>query len=134
MKNYLFLFIMIILSSNTFCQSYLTDSTYLKNDSIKYEIVFKTRSILSQKHDKKIGYYIDLDIPKPIKQKLIKKDSIFWINKLSDETSDWAANLVLYYIFDREAVLIKAVENDRTKWMKIRTNEIEYWRKFLSRR
>jgi hypothetical protein len=132
MKKYQFSFIAVFVCSTVFCQTYLIDSNYFNNDSIKYQLIFKTRSVLYQKSDQKVGYYINLNIPDSFKKKLMKMDSTFWFKKLEDETSDWATNLVLYYLYDREAILIRTVENDRRKWMKIRKKEIDYWKIFLA--
>jgi len=57
-----------------------------------------------------------------------------WMFLLSDKTTDWAANLVLYHLFKKEAFDF-AYSNikDRTAWLikKKYQDDILYWKEYL---
>ena len=72
-----------------------------------------------------------MNMSKRIKKQLLKKSLSFWLDNLTNEKSDWATNIVLYYIYEREAMAIAAINDKRENWLQIKENEIEYWGKFL---
>jgi len=64
---------------------------------------------------------------------LVTRDTAFWLKHLCDENSDWASNLILYYLFDKDASKF-IIYDRRKKWLKIKKEDVEYWKKFLSSR
>jgi hypothetical protein len=62
---------------------------------------------------------------------LLERDTIFWLERLRNENSDWATNLILYYLYDKDASQL-IIFNVRKKWLRIKEDDIKYWKKFLS--
>jgi hypothetical protein len=57
-----------------------------------------------------------------------------WISLLNDPEKDWAANLVLYQIYERDATVFKIIKG-RNEWIGVlRQSDISYWKSFLSLR
>lgn len=50
---------------------------------------------------------------------------------LSDDKTDWATNLILYYIYQKDAFML--LNSKRAKWaINLKAVDMEYWRKFLA--
>jgi len=101
------------------------------NDSMKYHLIFVSPGVLSKGKDKISRYIVRVNMPKEYKKYLLSQDSTFWIPKLSDEQSDWATSLFLYCIYDQDASMLVAYDT-RQKWVRIKMQQIDYWRKVLS--
>ena len=112
-------------------QNNLENSPYFKNDSLTYRLGLVTQSLVSKKKDRPVGYFVTMNMSKRIKKQLLKKSLSFWLDNLTNEKSHWATNIVLYYIYEREAMAIAAINDKRENWLQIKENEIEYWGKFL---
>lgn len=69
-----------------------------------------------------------------VKKELLCKEFDFWIEKLRADSSDLAANLVLYYIYRRDTAIIKALELNKNKWSEIKEKEIQYWKYFFEQK
>jgi hypothetical protein len=56
-----------------------------------------------------------------------------WLCLLSNQKTDWAANLLLYQLYEKDAILYKKIRK-REDWIKsMRIRDIEYWKSFLSK-
>jgi hypothetical protein len=61
--------------------------------------------------------------------KTICKDE--WLRLLQDEKTDWAANPILYDIYEKEAIKFR-IQPNRLDWVnRHKAKEIEYWRSFF---
>jgi hypothetical protein len=133
-------FLLIVIStcviSNGVAQKmYPAKNSFIKNDSIKYSFAyvsmkmnFTKKTFIPSKHI----IEIKLDtLEEDIVQK-IKKDE--WLTLLSDTTTDWAANLLLYYLHRRDAVQYYVNIKNREYWVLLnqKRKEIRYWQKYLS--
>ena len=103
----------------------------INNDSLQYSIAHKTQSTLKNKNDELVGYYVRIALDKKTKDTLLIKTFDFWKMYLNNPVSDWAANLLLHCLYNREASSIVAIENNRSIWMKVKGNEIKYWEDFF---
>jgi hypothetical protein len=57
-----------------------------------------------------------------------------WLKLLNDENTDWAANLILYDIYDRNAFML-AQNNNKNTWRKfMKQDDIKYWKQSLKKR
>lgn len=117
--------------SVSYSQSGSLERKLFFNDSIKYHFIFVSPGVLSKGKDKISKYIVRINMPKEYKKYLLSQDSTFWIPKLSDEQSDWATSLILYCIYDQDASMLVAYET-RQKWLRIKMQQIDFWRKFLS--
>ncbi|MGZ3923981.1 MAG: hypothetical protein ACXVBJ_09440 [Flavisolibacter sp.] len=126
-----FLTICLFASLFSFSQS---EKSYLTNDSIKYNIVISNNRLLKKQTYTGPRYFVLIEMPKKLKKYFLSKDTEFWMKSLTDTTSDWAANLILYYIYEKDALIMTFIGRGLIKWSAIRTEEIEAWREFLTRR
>jgi len=124
-KYFVFLFLVV---SNKLLSQKSTGDNFLRNDGIKYEIAIVSRSIL---HNRPSMNYIIIDMPKKTKKFFLRQNFEYWKAKLTDTTSDWAANLVLYFIYERDAMNIKHLKNDINLWRSTKENQISFWKEFL---
>lgn len=69
----------------------------LKNDSIKYKIIMKTKNI-SSKNQLSGGYYVKIRMDSKANRYFKNQGFEFWKNRLLDSMSDWASNLILYSV------------------------------------
>lgn len=116
----------------SFSQTDSLISTLLNNDSIRYEVIRKAEQINPSSIGKVSISYIKIELSKDFKKYLLKQKTDFWLWYLSNEKSDWAANLVLYSLYKRDAALLAYVYTDRNKWLKIKDKDIGYWKDFLN--
>ena len=62
--------------------------------------------------------------------KSIKKDE--WIELLLNNKTDWAANLILYDLYERNAVVFNTVIKSRKDWVTVsKDTDVSYWEEFL---
>jgi hypothetical protein len=132
MKSVLFTFsILILFSSKSYSQADSFENRLFSNDSIRYDLIYVSPSVVTNDRGKIARYHVRLQMSKDERTYFLKKDTTFWLNRLCNENSDWATNLVLYYLFDRDASHF-IIFDKRIKWLKIKKNEILDWKKFLN--
>ena len=103
----------------------------LSKDSIEYNLLLKSSKGANGllKND---GVFISIRFDTIEKQYLKSLKYGEWIRLLQNNQSDWAANLILYCLFEREAAIFNNGFK-REDWVKTMKNEdIVYWKKFLS--
>jgi len=129
----LLLIILPLLFAGLKCYSQIDslEHKYFNNDSIHYDVIYVSHSVLSKKTNPISKHYVSLRISKTYRDYLLGKDTVFWLERLQNDTSDWATNLVLYYLYDKDASRL-IVFNTRKKWLRIKEDDVKYWRKFLS--
>ena len=101
------------------------------NDSIKFELLWISPSVESMAKKTKTGTFVELYLPKYVRDSLLKNDQKFWIDHLVGDSTDWATNLVLYYLHQRDAKLIQMLYPNREMWVSEKDREINYWSNFL---
>ena len=102
---------------------------FIRNDKIKYSIVLASCDSCFPIMTK--GYRIRTNLTeeqKEIVHSLTFKD---WAYLLNDSKSDWAANLTLYEIFDKDAISLYSF-NSRKKWIKyFKGEDLAFWEQKL---
>ena len=109
------------------------DSNYFSNEMIKYDVVLLNNKISNKKESRK-GVFVSINMDKKLERELLHETNDFWLSKLKDNRSDWATNLVLYYLYNRDAATLLYINNDRKKWLKLKNYEIYYWTKWFNNR
>jgi hypothetical protein len=106
-----------------------TDILFIQNDSIKYEVVLLACDTCVPISS--IGYRVRVKLSEKelgVAEKISYED---WINLLNNNKTDWAANLILYYLFDKDAFLLARSDN-RELWIKnLKEDDLKYWRNNL---
>jgi hypothetical protein len=130
-KVMLIFLICFFVGLKSYCQFDSLSHQFFDNDSVRYDIIYVSHGVLSKDSNHISKHYIRVRMSKVYRNYLVKKDSVFWLDRLRNDRSDWATNLILYYLYDKDASTL-IVFNDRKKWLRIKYDDIRYWRKFLS--
>ena len=108
----------------------LKNINFISNNKVKYTIgliscdsCFPVMSI---------GYRISTNLT----ENQIKLASMLtfndWLLLLNNKKSDWAANLVLYQIFDKDAIPLYHIGN-RARWLKyLKKEDLAFWKQTFS--
>jgi len=74
------------------------------------------------------------NITKTKKEKFKRIPLKTWLQLLEDENTDWAANLILYDIYERDAALL-ARRVDQNRWREyMKYEDIDYWKEELNKK
>ncbi len=119
-------FIFFYKTGHSQCDS--LEKNLFRNDRIKPSFILITPTAANIGHAPVPGLFVNLNIPKEYEILLLKMDSAFWINHLNDENEDWACNLILYYLYQKDASAIAYIYNTREKWLRTKEEEIRYWK------
>ena len=102
---------------------------FINNRTIKYNILLVACDTCAPIHD--IGYRVRISLS-------AKEDSIIkhiskrqWLSMLNDKKTDFAANLLLYQLYEREAIMFLQIK-DETDWrLAMKENDLHYWQQTL---
>lgn len=122
-----FLLSIVLISHTSFSQKLVTPGL-LTNDSLKFEIVWKPRM---SPYGKMGGKYVIINMSKKTEKFLLKKNYDYWSIKFEGKKTDLAADIALYYLYQREATKIYAIKGDMIRWENIKDDEIKYWKQFF---
>lgn len=104
---------------------------FIQNDSIKYSVVLMT----CQKcvPVRSVGCRIVVDLSQTQIGIVKKIDYATWMMLLNDDKTDWAANLILYYLYDRDAILF-SLGKKRDAWCVVQKHDdIQYWMRTIKK-
>lgn len=119
------------------CNSYRSTSQntglclLVKNENLRFTIwnispVFNDSEIIVEPN-----IVVHVSIPDSIKRRFKNISVNEWINLLENIESDWAANLILYEIYEKNALVFEFVKK-REDWVRMyRKEDIEYWKQKL---
>ncbi len=128
--KYLF-FLSIICNSQEFISQSSDLLQLIRNEDLKFTIwyispVFNDSEIIVEPN-----IVIHVSLPQSIKRQLVNISRKEWISLLENKKSDWAANLILYEIYEKNALLFEYVKK-RENWVGVHQREdIEYWKQKL---
>lgn len=102
---------------------------FINNRTIKYNILLVACDTCAPIHD--IGYRVIISLS-------AKEDSIIkhiskrqWLSMLNDKKTDFAANLLLYQLYEREAIMFLQIK-DAADWrLSLKDDDLYYWRRTL---
>jgi hypothetical protein len=105
------------------------DISFINNEKIKYSIVLKSCDTCVPISN--IGYrvLVELNEKEDLIVKKLKKES--WVSLLNDDKSDWAANLLLYYLHDKNAIIFRRKEAVEMWHSYFKKEDLDYWHKTL---
>ena len=102
--------------------------TFINNSKIKHAVILAACDTCAPIHT--IGYRVTVDLPELQLKivKTLKRDC--WLELLKNEKTDWAANLILYDLHNKSAVLLSS--ESCSNWKKYsKEEEIIYWEREL---
>lgn len=104
---------------------------YFNNDSIKYRVVRVQVPISSGNKKLVTACRILIDFDKAQIDSLKKIETKTYLNYLENNKSDFATNIILYYLYNRDATPLLILQNRMDLWPDVRVKEYNYWRDFL---
>ena len=105
------------------------DLSFINNDSISYTVTKVACDTCFPVID--VGYRVVVDCSPIEKQKLKNISKQMWFNMLNDPDKDYAANIWLYYFYEREAIVF-FYHQKKSKWRKVmKEDDILFWRNNL---
>ena len=137
MKNIIIFIMLLSIFQNCAAQNYKrspTDSilTFIRNNKIKYTFVLM--SCDSCAPIKNIGYRVIVHLTQSQKENIKKINTKTWNLMLQKQHSDWATNLILYSLYDKDAFILSKNKN-KNEWRKYsKQSDIDYWRDFFKNR
>jgi hypothetical protein len=125
--------LLLSISSYAMCQSKKV-LFLINNDSIKYELLRPSTSLYDSNRIEIEETRVSVILPTSIKKKLLRCNKNEWIKLLENSSTDWAANLCLYDIFLRDALIFVNVKNKEAWRACCKSNDIYFWKDFLERK
>lgn len=124
--------IVLLLTISSFVQTFGQSELPVTNETIKYKIIRTSLRFVGEKTVIPSKYLIQVELNDATKARLRKLKKQQWVALLNNETYDWAANLLLYDLFERDAIPYHVLVKDRNTWLeKLKTEEIAYWSTYL---
>lgn len=106
--------------------------SFINNNKIKYSIVLTSCDTCIPITN--IGYRVKVQLTKKEEIFVRKISSSTWDTLLNNINSDWAANLILYHIYDKDALLLSR-NNNKELWTKyLKNDDISFWRQKLQKK
>ena len=129
MKSILLALSLIFLVFTSEAQNDSTKFSFINNERIKYSIVLMACNSCAP--IKNIGDRVIINLSKEEKDVIKKMRYSDWKYLLNDNKSDWAANLILYSLYDKDAFLLSQY-NKRQLWVEyLKNDDLKFWRKNL---
>jgi hypothetical protein len=126
-----FLFVttcLLIINTSAICQDLIS------NDSIAFKVLRKRLVIEDDGSVIPSSFFLMVNLKNGKLNELRKLSKVDWLKLLSNEKTDWIANLVLYNLTKKDAVSFaySAIKN-RSEWVKSGKYEedISYWKENL---
>ena len=104
----------------------------ITNEEISF-VIFRNGMDFTTDTKPKSNMVIETNIKDTVLWKQLKSFTAEqWLCLLNNPKSDWAANLILYQVYEKEAILFTMYKK-REDWIRYRKNEdIAYWKTFLT--
>jgi hypothetical protein len=106
---------------------------YINNKTIAFRIF--TTSLDAQSRDSVIPSQnvIKVNLSDEVKLKLKKNSAEEWLELLNNKNTDWAANLILYELYEKDATKFMVITS-RKKWeSKYKSIDTHYWSNFFAK-
>lgn len=98
---------------------------FIVNSKVKYEIGLVSCDTCAPITN--VGYRVIVKLSDKEEKIARKINKATWLNLLNNPKSDWAANLILYDIKNKDAILI--AKYTRKEWLKyMKKKDIQFWK------
>ena len=78
-----------------------------------------------------IGYRVRVKLTPKQDSIIVRMKRREWLSLLNDETTDYAANILLYYIYNRDAIVLLYNRSIREWRAAMKEDDISYWEQKL---
>src|SRR5450432_514346 len=116
-KNATLILLLQILCVGAISQVNSLESRIINNDSIRFKFSLVTPSVTTLKTEPVAKCYVYVIMPAEFKKVLAKKNLSFWLPYLEDNRSDWAANMILYFLNKRDRAPLVYIYKTREMWL-----------------
>ena len=129
MKKIFFIINLFLFYSTAYSQSTVS---FINNDSMKFSYRFISPSILDKDYVPS-QYIIRVKISGEQRNMVKDFKREYWIRLLNDKATDWAANLILYDLYRKDATILEGTNlKSRSDWvLQFKKDDITYWEKCL---
>lgn len=109
------------------------NKNFILNDSVKYDFARVSMQIIGKKYfisSMEIVLVVLTDGQKQIIKNIKKAE---WLKLLVNDSTDWGANIILYNLYERDAVQYKINITNRYYYLGLneKKKEIKYWKAHL---
>lgn len=103
------------------------DTSVISNNTVKYGIGRAARDLDSAGYIViSSNYIIQVELPDSVKMALSRLSRNQWMQYLANPNTDWAANLILYDLYKKDALLF--LSRTRQEWLiNLKKQDMEYW-------
>jgi len=99
--------------------------TFISNEKLQHSIVLMSCDTCVPIRN--IGYRVIVQLSKKEEEAIKKITPNTWIELLNNNNSDWAANLILYSLYDKNAILLSR-NDDKESWDKyLKKEDLDFW-------
>jgi hypothetical protein len=110
------------------------NKSLINNATIQYSELRTGFKLIDSNKVELAQYFIEVELSDSLRNEIKKLAYKDWIALLCDVNTDWAANLCLYDLYKRDAVVARLFLKKRSEWIKCcKAKEIEYWKSHLPR-
>jgi len=130
MKTATIIIFIILISTQGYSQKI---NSFCYNDSIKYTFGYVGMKFLGNGKAIPFKYLLNVDLDSTQKSKLKKIHKLTWLNLLMNKKTDWASNLLLYYLYKKDAIEFVAVIKNRKDWILTEKNKknLKHWSRIM---
>jgi len=105
------------------------DVGFINNSTIKYDIVLAACDTCAPIRN--IGFRVILQLHKNQYKAIQNINAKEWLRLLNQKSTDFAANIILYSIYDKDATVITAFATPE-KWRRaLKDDDLKYWQSVL---
>ena len=98
------------------------------NISIRFTVLRTSLQLLDSNRISPSRYLINVKLSESEKKHLKAFPKTFWIKCLQSSSTDWAANLILYDLYEKDALLYWNMIKSRSDWIIANKNDdFDYW-------
>jgi hypothetical protein len=107
-------------------------ATFVNNKTIKFHVVRKSMELIDTNMIVPSKYFIRVELNNKQRSVIKNYTSADWMKLLNNVQSDWAANLILYEMHERDAFLFWSVVKNKERWrLSAKEEDIKYWNEHL---
>jgi hypothetical protein len=103
---------------------------FINNEKIQHSIVLMSCDTCVPIRN--IGYRVIVQLSKKEKETIKKITPGTWTELLNKNKSDWAANLILYSLYDKNAILLSRNDSKETWEIYLKEEDLKFWNKEFS--
>ncbi len=131
MKYILTFTFLFTIGNFVFGQDIQGDISWLNNDDLEYDMLLKAASIDdSLKEMTPSMFFVELELTEEQLSVVKSISNNKWLDLLTNESTDFAANLTLHYLFEKDAISLYRIK--REDWLIAeKEKDIDYWKNYL---